>query len=163
MILTTEQQRRITDAGGRVMNGATTRDWKHAAALPQGVAIWVFNKPPIRVDRTNTDGEMLTTWFADQDQAVAFAIYESNPWPLRREQNQPGNAGDHNWCPCPPSPQQSTNVLQFPMPSTSRLGAVETWLDRNADRAGNAVARTVRDLADLARRADNARKARRNG
>ena len=163
MILTAEQVDAIRAAGGKVLNVVTTRDWKRVAALPQGVAIQAFNKPPIRVDRTNTDGEMLTTWFADQDQAVAFAIYESNPWPLRREQNQPGNAGDHNWSPCPPSPQPCTNVLQFPMPSTTRLGAVESFLDRNADRAGNAVARAMRDLADLARRADNARKARRNG
>lgn len=161
MILTQSQADAIRAAGGKVMNVVTTRDWKLIAALPQGVEIRAFNKPPIRVDRTNTDGEVLTTWFADQDQAVAFAVYESAPWPLRREQHQPGHAGDHSRCPCPPKPQPCTNVIPFPRPT--RLGVVESWLDGHADAAGQAVAKAVERLADLARRADDILKERRNG
>ena len=148
MILTESQADAIRAAGGKVLNAATTRDWKRVAALPQGVEIRVFNQRPIRVDRTNADGEMLTTWFTDPDTAIAFAAYESQPWPLRVA---PRHA----------EPAPRANVLQFPR--RTRLGAIESWLQDHAGQAGNAVARIMLSLADLARRADNARKARRNG
>lgn len=137
MILTTEQQRRITDAGGTVKAGGAFF-WTDVRIVESDLgdegAFWVTNRCEERLD---------IDVFDTADEAICYAldlIGHSDPTP-----------GDDEPC----------TVLQFPR--RTRLAAVEHWLQDHAGQAGNAVARAMLSLADLARRADNARKARRNG
>ena len=124
MILTTEQKRRITDAGGWYSeNSEQPYNWECTVWLPGNVTIEQLHDVFRVRHYVQIDGSWAHHLYPSGDHALGLALVVSRDL-----------AGDT----APP-------------------------LDRNADRAGNAVARAMRDLADLARRADNARKARRNG
>lgn len=141
MILTTEQAERIRAAGGLVSqttHGAGLTGFTTLAEIG-GTSLLEHPCGGFVVTAPPTISPVADyDWFEFVDSAVSALI---------------------RWAPQP----EPCNVLQFPMPSTTRLGAIESFLDRNADAAGALTMKIMYRLADLARRADNARKARRNG
>lgn len=162
MILTTEQQRRITDAGGWGAESILcSSSWQCIVWLPGNVTV----EQQIDVWRVRhyvpADGSWTTHMHHTVSDVVNLALVVSRDAVGDAFDQVSGHAGDHKGCPCLPAPP--CNVLQFPLPSTTRLGAVENWLDGHADAVGAAVMKAVYRLANLARRADNARKGRRNG
>lgn len=152
MILTTEQADAITAAGGWVNPNDPAPDSTglHTVAIVKGVYLLASPVGDYDVAIPTTPHGWCRIYYSNLSMAIGRAIGEAE---ILATEPYPQLGFDDDPC----------NVLQFPMPSTTRLGAIESFLDRNADRAGNAVARAMRDLADLARRADNARKAHRNG
>jgi hypothetical protein len=152
MILTTEQQRRITDAGGWVNPNGPAPDSTglHTVAIVKGVYLLASPADDYDVAIPTAPHGWHRTYYSNLSMAIGRAIGEAE---VLATEPYPQLGFDDDPC----------NVLQFPMPSTTRLGAIESFLDRHADRAGDAVARAMRNLANLARRADNARKGRRNG
>lgn len=153
MILTESQADAIRAAGGWVNphEPAPDSSYPHTVAIVKGVYLLASPAGDYDVAIPTTPHGWCRTYYSNLSMAIGRAIGEAEvlatePYP---------QLGLEDDTPC--------NVLQFPLPSTTRLGAVENWLDGHADAVGAAVMKAMYRLADLARRADNARKARRNG
>ncbi len=149
MILTQSQADAIRAAGGWVQQDLLSSDRRLAPVIAEIDGVLLVANPigdyTVIIPRPPYNGVRILC--TNLNEAVGRAIGEAERLSIEPYPAPPVDG------PC--------NVIPFPRPT--RLGAVESWLDGHADAAGAVVMKAMYRLADLARRADDILKERRNG